>query len=143
MSFVKWQVSFYILQMMSFSCMYFSDFLILQNENVLFLPLGKKKSFDKNKFKEFGRWDHHETYSMGFSKTVQEDLMFPMTGTAIGKVPFYWTTHEKSLYFFLSSGTWVEFYSSVHYYGKAPFLFYLLPFILIFTPIPVPHRQPF
>lgn len=87
-----------LLQMMSFSCTYFSDFLILPNENILFLSSGKKNPLIKINLRNLG--DHHETYAMGFSKTIQEDPMFPITGTGIGKVPFYWTPSEKVALFF-------------------------------------------
>lgn len=87
--------------MMSFSCMYFSDFLILQNENVLFFIIRKKNPLIKINLRNLG--EYHDTYSMGFSKTIEEDLMFPMTG--IRKVPFCWNSHEKRALFFLTSGT--------------------------------------
>lgn len=89
--------------MMSFSCMYFSDFLILQNENVLFFIIRKKNPLIKINLRNLG--EYHDTYSMGFSKTIEEDLMFPMTRTGIRKVPFCWNSHEKRALFFLTSGT--------------------------------------
>lgn len=123
--------------------MYFPDFPILHKGNIRFLYSGKN-SFDKSKFMDSG--DYHEIYSTAFSRTIQEVLIFPVTGLGIGKVQHYCTSKEKVLYFFLfffqTSGAEVELIIVLNSVRgtlscQNPSFIYLFPFIFI----PAPHHR--
>lgn len=78
--------------------------------------------------------DHHEIYSMAFSKMIQEVLMVSVTDLELRKL-FYRTSNKYVLYFLPSSHPpflpdfryrgWLNHIPqfTAHYHGKAPLLF--------------------